>query len=101
MAKTKEKKMNNVVFNRDYLSKIFNSLGRDDAAWALQALSDRLSVLSKATSKEDEYKIDAVWNKPLPKAVLNMTMHHRKAVSYNTDKEYKADLAQILEEKIS
>lgn len=91
--------MSNVAVSRDYLSRIFDTLSRDDAAWALKTLSDRLFTGRESESEKPEPACGAVWKKPLPQAVLNMTVRHRKNVSYETAEEYKADLAETLVER--
>jgi len=91
--------MNTVTINRDYLSKIFATMSPTDTTWAIKTLTERLSLFGQTSNVEAPTQENKSWQRPLPKAVINMTMKHRKRVSYENVEDYKDDLTNILEEK--
>lgn len=91
--------MNTATINRDYLSKIFATMNLTDTTWAIKTLTERLYLFGLAAEAKAPAQKSEAWQRPLPEAVLKMTMKHRKRVSYETAEDYRDDLTNILEEK--
>lgn len=92
----KQRAMNTATISRDYLSKIFATMSPIDTTWAIKELTDRLFMISKISDKKAETQ-ETVSQRELPEAVRNMTVRHRKRVSYDTYEDYNADLTAMLE----
>lgn len=90
--------MNTATINRDYLSQIFATMTPTDTTWAIKELTDRLFMLGHVAYKKAETKGETLPHE-IPEAVRNMTVRHRKCVSYDTYEDYRTDLTATLEEK--
>lgn len=92
--------MSTATVNREYLSRIFSTMNPVDTSWAIKTLTERLDRMEKpATPAEPQRKAWWPHRLPVPEAVKNMTMKHRKSVSFETEEDYRDALTRILEEK--
>lgn len=92
--------MNTTAINRRMLIGVFNALSKADTAWAIKTLAEKLydnEVVPEGRS--NSIIMPSAYSKSLPKEVLDMTLKHRKKVSYGSYGEYKADLVSAIEDK--
>ena len=80
---------------RQQITDIASTMSREDMAWAIKFLTNRMMASSNISPTIDTDKRPSWWNRPLTEATKSLMPKER----HDLGDDYKEELTDILEEK--